>query len=411
MRIEQELRRASGALSAGRAGDAAALLKEIVWRHPENARAYTLLGVALHQAGESRQALDAFERAHYLQPGNAVILYNYGAALRAAGREEEARLRWEAALRLAPDYAEPRAALAESLSSGPHSESSGGLPAKLAPAGASRGAAQPREQLELPLILPSDEELIDPYNREGPPRFSDLTRDALTLFVAAPHLPFLVMLPPLAGAAAWQALANPPAAYASLCWVAAVAAGGAIALPLLANLLIFGSPMESPWPLLPRVGRTALLLAPGFLLPVGLTAWMAAERSQLPPYAIALGALLLMLFFHAVMAPAYMQAASEGPGGFYALGIAMRVDSRAWLYVGVMLAAGTTAGGILVFFAWLYVRAMGASGGIVEWVVQATMIASAAAVWMTLTAVCGMDAVVLQRATAQPPEDRRPAGP
>lgn len=98
------LHRAIQELDNGQPGHAAQVLKEHLWREPEDALAYATLGVALAQLGHSRFALEAMERAHYLQPADTRILYNYGLVLIAAGRTREAALRFTAALKLDPTY-------------------------------------------------------------------------------------------------------------------------------------------------------------------------------------------------------------------------------------------------------------------------------------------------------------------
>lgn len=91
-------------LKDGRAAEAADLLKDFLWRVPGNGTAYALLGVALSSLGEHESALQALEQGHYLEPGDAGILFNYGVVLEAAGRPVEARLRFSAALKVDPGY-------------------------------------------------------------------------------------------------------------------------------------------------------------------------------------------------------------------------------------------------------------------------------------------------------------------
>lgn len=92
------------ALKEQRPQEAADLLKDHIWRDPSDGAAYAFLGVALSELGDSASALEALERAHYLAPQDAGILYNYGLVLEAAGRSKEARIRFSAALQLDPGY-------------------------------------------------------------------------------------------------------------------------------------------------------------------------------------------------------------------------------------------------------------------------------------------------------------------
>jgi tetratricopeptide (TPR) repeat protein len=92
------------ALDMRRPEDAAAILKDHLWRDPSDGVAYAALGVALSQMGDIPSALDAMEQAHYLRPQDPRVLYNYGLVLEAAGRPREARTRFSAAVRLDPRY-------------------------------------------------------------------------------------------------------------------------------------------------------------------------------------------------------------------------------------------------------------------------------------------------------------------
>lgn len=92
------------ALKEQRPAEAAEILKDHIWRDPADGIAYAFLGVALSELGDTPSALEALERAHYLNPQDAGILYNYGVVLEAAGRTKEARIRFNAALRIDPEY-------------------------------------------------------------------------------------------------------------------------------------------------------------------------------------------------------------------------------------------------------------------------------------------------------------------
>src|SRR5687768_951759 len=78
------------------------MLREHLRREPANTSAYVALGLALLRMDEIPAAIETLDRAHYLRPGDPTVLYQYGLALETAGRLPEARLRYEAALRLDP---------------------------------------------------------------------------------------------------------------------------------------------------------------------------------------------------------------------------------------------------------------------------------------------------------------------
>jgi uncharacterized protein YjbI with pentapeptide repeats len=92
------------ALSEGAADEAVAWVQEHLRREPTDAVAHATLGMALCQMGETRSALEAMERAHYIDPRDPRILFNYALVLEASGRPEEARIRYYSALRLRPGY-------------------------------------------------------------------------------------------------------------------------------------------------------------------------------------------------------------------------------------------------------------------------------------------------------------------
>ncbi len=79
---------------------------------PEEARAAAAKAVSLHRAGDLEGALGAYRTAIGLDPGNAELRSNYGAALAALGRYREAVLAYKEALALVPDDARIRMNLA-----------------------------------------------------------------------------------------------------------------------------------------------------------------------------------------------------------------------------------------------------------------------------------------------------------
>jgi len=99
-----DLARVLDALTADRPQDAVIRARNALLCHPHDPRLHAALGIALCCLQEVDAALAALERAHYLAPDDARILYNYGLVLERAGRGGEARARLYAAIKLNPGY-------------------------------------------------------------------------------------------------------------------------------------------------------------------------------------------------------------------------------------------------------------------------------------------------------------------
>src|SRR5450631_1580069 len=76
------------------------LYRQILDAHPAHADLHTNVGMALHAAGRSQEALACFARAASLSPDQAEAQVNLGNALREQGRLEEAAQCYRQALRL-----------------------------------------------------------------------------------------------------------------------------------------------------------------------------------------------------------------------------------------------------------------------------------------------------------------------
>lgn len=98
------LRQALEALDGNRGRDVASLLHAQLEAESTDPVLFSALGIALGRVGDVQGSLLALEKAHYLQPDNPHILYNYGLALEHAGLVREALLRFQAVLRLQPDH-------------------------------------------------------------------------------------------------------------------------------------------------------------------------------------------------------------------------------------------------------------------------------------------------------------------
>ncbi len=97
------LQAATAAHQAGRLDDAKAAYQAVLAAHPQNVDALQLLGVLIHQQGDSKAGLEYLERAVALDPKNASGRNNIGGVLRALDRRDAAESHYAAARRLAPN--------------------------------------------------------------------------------------------------------------------------------------------------------------------------------------------------------------------------------------------------------------------------------------------------------------------
>ena len=88
---------------AGRLDAAVALYQQVLDQDRLFARAWHLLGVALHQQGETARAIEYVQRAIGLEPQWAVFYSNLGSIYVSLGRCREAELNLRQAIELAPD--------------------------------------------------------------------------------------------------------------------------------------------------------------------------------------------------------------------------------------------------------------------------------------------------------------------
>jgi serine/threonine-protein kinase len=97
----------SGALvRAGRADEAEEVLRELTGQQPDNAAAYSILGVSLSAQRKFAAAEAAYRKAIHLQPDVAETHYNLGLALGNQGRNQAAEAPYRKAIRLRPAFAE-----------------------------------------------------------------------------------------------------------------------------------------------------------------------------------------------------------------------------------------------------------------------------------------------------------------
>lgn len=110
-----KLVRAHKRLEENRFPEATTLLREIVSKHPDNAAALNLLGFALLQAADARDALPFVERAIALNPSGTGYHSNLGAILAALGRPREAEEAYRRQVRHTPLFGTAHLQLAELL--------------------------------------------------------------------------------------------------------------------------------------------------------------------------------------------------------------------------------------------------------------------------------------------------------
>ena len=78
---------------------------DTVAKRPDNARAHNNLGLALQQAGRTREAVEHYEQALQIKPDYADAHYNLGIVFFREGKLSDAIGHFEQALRISPDYA------------------------------------------------------------------------------------------------------------------------------------------------------------------------------------------------------------------------------------------------------------------------------------------------------------------
>lgn len=85
--------------------------REVLRHSPEQPDALNLLGLVLHQRGDSESGLELMIRSVQLDPSNATSHYNLGNAFRDVGRFDEASCAYREAIRLQPGDADIRCSL------------------------------------------------------------------------------------------------------------------------------------------------------------------------------------------------------------------------------------------------------------------------------------------------------------
>ena len=95
--------------------DAVTMWQDTVAKHPDNARGYNSLGIALSRGGRVAEAIHAYEKALALDPALGEARGNFAKALAKVGRYQEAIVEYQGALELDPDGTNLRHSLGVAL--------------------------------------------------------------------------------------------------------------------------------------------------------------------------------------------------------------------------------------------------------------------------------------------------------
>ncbi|MGV3724392.1 MAG: tetratricopeptide repeat protein [Actinomycetota bacterium] len=412
-----------------RPDEACRQLREQLAREQSNPRLLAMLGVALTRMGELEEAVDTLDRAHYLEPDSAEILVDYGIALLQAGRQQSARSRFEAALRLDPSNALAMRSLGELYQR--MASQRGAAPASPAPQPAPPPTATPpvrsatpgltsqisgdhprvgsslERTARIPTVFnepPEESPNARRWDPEPLPSFLSLIHATLQLWGQQP-LVWLLALGTPSAIAAFFVPSEPHARWAAvLAWAGALGLGAGLTLQLMSNQWIFGRVMGGPrhrWSG-GLLHGTAMGLIYSLLI-LGPFAVALALRSPLPAPAILLGVLLMTAPFHALLAPALMLSATDGPRGWPALRRAWSIAGRrSWLHLGLIVAVGAVFGGALTAIGWGFAVTLRGQGEAVARVMDVAGLALGQSLWAALVTVTGLDALSAAEAAEAP---------
>lgn len=106
MSVPQVLNLAIQHMEAGRKTEAEKLCRQVIEARPKNPDAHNLLGVILHQKGQTREGIRALQKAIRLNGSNPNFYSNLGEMQRLQGQLREAVISLRRALALNPNYAQ-----------------------------------------------------------------------------------------------------------------------------------------------------------------------------------------------------------------------------------------------------------------------------------------------------------------
>lgn len=426
-------------LEAHRPAEALEAIRHQLHTDPANPLLLALLGVVLTRTGELDEAVEALDRAHYLEPDNPQILVDYGNALLAVGRIQSARSRFEAALRLDSSHQGALRSLAE-LYQRLATHSTSDLPSAAAPAvtptpvpsvnAGSQSTPFVRRSAEDPVgarvgsgisnvptgvdrptrapisfaSAPPEQQDLSRWDPEPLPSLGSLARATLLLWGQQPLIWLLLVAIPNAVAAALIPTAAELRWVTVLLWTAALGIGTGPALLAMSNQWIFGRLQGGS-------GRfSGVSLAHGTILsllyallvlgPFGIA---LALRSPLPPSVIILAVLLTTSPFHALLGPALVLSATDGPPGWPALQRAwLLAGKRSWLHLALLVGVAVVVGGVLAPVAWAFAVTLRAQGDAVSRVLEVAGLSLGETLWVALVTVTGSDAISAAEVDIEP---------
>ncbi len=106
MSVPQVLTLAIQHMEAGRLPEAEKLCRQVIHARPKNPEAHNLLGVILHQKGQTREGIKSLQKAIRLNANNPNFFSNLGEMQRLIGQLREAVISLRRALALNPNYAQ-----------------------------------------------------------------------------------------------------------------------------------------------------------------------------------------------------------------------------------------------------------------------------------------------------------------
>ena len=437
------LKQALEAIEAERPGDAIAALSAQLERDHSNPLLLALLGVALTRAGDLDAAIDSLDRAHYLEPENPQILVDYGNALLAAGKVGQARSRFEAALRQEPGHPAALRSLAElyqhlavqgANAPAPVRPRPTPPPPRPQPPAAESGPAfspappahlrEPRPPARPQASLPPPDQALsrrcptidfsgagtdaDPnrWDQDPLPSFTNLARATLQLWGQQPLL-WLVLLAVPNGLVAYFVPDAPSLRWAAaLVWTMALGLGAGPAMLAMSNHWVFGRLKGgSTRPLASSVVHGIAMSLLYALLVVAPFAIALALRSPLYPAVIVLAVLLMTAPFHALLGPAVLISATDGPPGWPALRRAwLLAGKRSWIHLALIVSVGVLVGGSLATVAWAFAVSLRGQGDAVRKVMEVAGLSLGESLWVAMLTISGLDAVSAAESELQQPE-------
>lgn len=414
--------------------DSLAALRTELSTRPEDPHLYAALGIVLAELGEVDAAVDALDQAHYLRPDSAFVLYNYGLALERAGRLREARRRYEAALRLKPDYARVREHLASlvetpldgsgafgplerpatidaspatstlALPDGPVCPAGPPRTALAAPGGAEAPDLSPSTRHPLAFPLPVSDDLPPPpvspeWEPEALPGFLALGQSVLMLWFQQPLL--WLGIPAVPATVAAFAVPKGGGWVAALLWLAAFAlAAGPLVAAQTAQLVHenpFGGMEEEP--ARARWLRTGRVAAPLLFLLVAPFCVLLALQVPWEGWLVFLAMLTLTLPLHALLAPSLVRITLHGTSAGLALRQALPgAGRRLWLQLAVMAVFALGLGLLLAFMVLVAQESTRGLGHTVVRALEVGAVSLAASFWGALVALFGLDSLAAEAA-------------